>query len=59
MLQPRAIDGTYPNPADFHELKGDILFGLENIAAAKASYLLAIEKNGNLNKINSKLNRLN
>ena len=55
----RAIDGTYPNPADFYELKGDILFALENTAAAKASYLLAIEKNGNLNKINSKLNRLN
>jgi tetratricopeptide (TPR) repeat protein len=54
-----AIASSYPNPADFFELKGDILLEKGDLILAKEAFQIAIEKNGNVDRINTKLNRLN
>ena len=53
-----ALTGKHPVTGDFHELKGDIHLKLDQKDLAQKAYLLAIEKNGNPNRINLKLNRL-
>ena len=53
-----ALAGKHPVTGDFHELKGDIHLKLDQKELAQKSFLLAIEKNGNPNRINLKLNRL-
>lgn len=53
-----ALSGKHPVTGDFYELKGDILLKLDQKDLAQKAYMLAIEKNGNPNRINLKLNRL-
>lgn len=53
-----ALLGEHPVTGEFHELKGDILFKSNNLELAKQAYEIALKKNGNLNRINTKLNRL-
>ena len=53
-----ALTGNHPVTGDFYELKGDIHLKLDQKDLAHKAFLIAIEKNGNPNRINLKLNRL-